>query len=221
MKTMRREFKPGADGKNQYAGSWAESPCRPIVLPWSPDSLGTVLRWGLEPEKAPHTHQEIAAWCDRLHIAHLDTDDSADMERTVRIASDVDCQWDLYLANTYSLDELRKLDFAAVRMPLEWFAQWLADLDSSDGGFTEIDPVLQAWASRTEVQVSTRYQDTEVRSVELSGPAGRAQLWVDLDGGITVKVWDYRERRQSFVTDHASLANDLKRALQVARQWCG
>jgi hypothetical protein len=37
-------------------------------------------------------------------------------------------KWDLYLANTYSLEQLRELDLDRVRLPLEWFPEWLAQL---------------------------------------------------------------------------------------------
>ena len=114
---------------NRYVGTWTEPACELIDLPWSKESLRTVLSWGATPASAPHTHQEIAHWCDRLTIAHLDTDDPPDMEAAVRVAADVDCQWDIYLANTYSLEELKKLDFRHVQLPLEWFHEWIRQLD--------------------------------------------------------------------------------------------
>ena len=52
------------------------------------------------------------------------------IERVVRIAADVDCQWDLYLINTYSLKELQQLDFSTIKLPLEWFEDWRSELDA-------------------------------------------------------------------------------------------
>ena len=57
-------------------------------------------------------------------MAHLDKDDSPTMARVLSIAANVSCQWDLYLANTYSLKQLQALDFADVRLPLDWFDAW-------------------------------------------------------------------------------------------------
>jgi len=35
------------------------------------------------------------------------------------ILADIETQWDLYLANTYSLSQLQQLDFEAVKLPVE------------------------------------------------------------------------------------------------------
>jgi hypothetical protein len=87
--------------------------------------------------------------------------------------------------------------------------------------FANVDPSIRSWAARNRMPLSTQYQDAEVRSFELVGPAGRAQIWVDDDGGVTVYVWDYRKRKQSFTADPVTLEAVLDRALQVARGWCG
>ena len=58
----------------------------------------------------------------------LDTDEAPDIEAAIRIAADVDCQWDLFLANSYTLDQLRQLDFSTVRLPTEWFLDWQRQL---------------------------------------------------------------------------------------------
>ena len=44
--------------------------------------------------------------------------------------ADVDAQWDLFLANTYTFDELRILDYNSVRLPKEWFVDWLRSIDA-------------------------------------------------------------------------------------------
>jgi hypothetical protein len=69
-----------------------------------------------------------------MHMRFLDTDESAELEAAIRIAADVDCQWDLFLANTYTLEQLRQLDFAAVRLPTEWFLDWRRQLSSTEPG---------------------------------------------------------------------------------------
>ena len=127
---VSHEFGRRKSARNRSVGSWSESPCRRIELSCSEESLRTLLSWGAAPDGAPYTHQEIAQWCDRLHLAHLDTENSPEIERVVRIAADVDCQWDLYLGNTYSLKELQQLDFSTVRLPLDWFEGWRSELDA-------------------------------------------------------------------------------------------
>lgn len=64
----------------------------------------------------------------------LDVDCEPEVDRAVGVAAHVDCQWDLFLANTYKLEELRTLDFSSVRLPVEWFTEWVKELK---GGGTE------------------------------------------------------------------------------------
>lgn len=101
---MRYEFQPDSKrkGKTQFIGSWEESPCNLIDLPFSPKSLEQILTWGAMPDGSPHTHQELAHWCDRMHMALLDVVCEPGVDRAVSVAADVDCQWDLFLANTYN-----------------------------------------------------------------------------------------------------------------------
>lgn len=86
--------------------------------------------------------------------------------------------------------------------------------------FSRIDPVIRAWASRNQLPISTKYQNSEVRSFELAGRVERAQIWVEVDGGPNVYVWDYRKRKQSFAAEPETLEAALDQALQVARNWC-
>lgn len=44
------------------------------------------------------------------------------------ILEDISAQWDLFLANTFSLKELQQLDFSKVKLPIEWFEGWLKEL---------------------------------------------------------------------------------------------
>ena len=130
---MPYDFEPNPKHKrrNQYVGSWTEAECRLIPLAFTSESLRQVLSWGVQSAESPYTHQEIAHWCDRLHMRFLDTDDTPDLEIAIRIAADVDCQWDLFLANTYTLEQLRQIDFATIRLPTQWFVDWLNQLKTS------------------------------------------------------------------------------------------
>ena len=51
------------------------------------------------------------------------------MESAVRIAADVDCQWGLFLANTYTLDQLQELEFSTIKLPSAWFVDWRQQLN--------------------------------------------------------------------------------------------
>lgn len=79
------EFKPsGKRGKNKYRGSWTETSPNKIDLPFTVESMETVLSWGANPNDSPYTHQDIAHWCDRFHMAMFDIEtDSAMMSQLV------------------------------------------------------------------------------------------------------------------------------------------
>lgn len=98
-----------------------------IPLPFVAESVLQVLTWGAIPDEAPHSHKEIAEWCDAFWCRYLDTDAPPEIERLLPILTDVETQWDLYLANTYSSDELRVHSFDKERMPVEWFEDWIRD----------------------------------------------------------------------------------------------
>lgn len=84
-----------------------------------------VLAWGAAPDASPYSHKQIAEWCDAYWCEYIDVDASPEVERLLPILTDVETQWDLFLANTYSLEQLRTLSFEDVRVPSEWFADWL------------------------------------------------------------------------------------------------
>ena len=80
----------------------------------------------------PYTHQQIADWARRLFQAAIEHDDRGlptpvDPE-TLAVAKDVDAQWELFLANTYTLAGLQGLDFSTVELPFDWFETWLLEL---------------------------------------------------------------------------------------------
>ena len=100
-------------------------PSNPVTLPFTPESVLQVLDWGAHPGSSPHSHKQIALWCDRFWCQYLDVDAPPQIEKLLPILTDVETQWDLYLANTYSLEELRTNAFEDVNLPTEWFEEWL------------------------------------------------------------------------------------------------
>ena len=79
-----------------------------IPLPFLPESVIQVLSWGSAPESSPSSHKQIAEWSDRFWRQYLDVDAPTEIERLLPILTDVETQCDLFLANTFSLDELRR-----------------------------------------------------------------------------------------------------------------
>ena len=95
-------------------------------MPFTRESLITVLAWGAGEQPSTHTHQDIARWCDRLDImSSSDTPEGDALRPLVAVAEDVSAQWDLHLANTYTLEQLQALQFSDITLPVEWFQDWL------------------------------------------------------------------------------------------------
>lgn len=125
-------FKPGKKkGRNEFVGSWSESASRKIDLPFTIESLRSVLSWGISANEVDYSHQDIAHWCDRFHMAKFDVETDRAMDIATGVAADVDAQWDMFLANTYKLEELQNLDFRQVNLPAEWFMDWSSQLDKA------------------------------------------------------------------------------------------
>ena len=82
------------------------------------------------------THEELADWCYRYmtdvyhnNHYHIATDGRGSYplsEQATEVANDIDAQWDLYLANSYSLNELQTIDLATICLPREWLEKWLS-----------------------------------------------------------------------------------------------
>lgn len=97
----------------------------PAVMPFTRDAAIQMLKWGANPELSPYTHKQIAEWCHIFWFQYLEADAEPEIEALLPILSEVDAQWDLYLANTYPFEVLQKMEFEKEQMPKEWFNTWL------------------------------------------------------------------------------------------------
>ena len=91
----------------------------PVTLPSTREAVLRVLARVASPEQYPHSHKKIAEWCDRFWCSYLDVDAPDDIDPLLPILTSVETQWDLYLANTYSISELRSHSF-----DLAPFSRW-------------------------------------------------------------------------------------------------
>ncbi|WP_052427532.1 hypothetical protein [Neobacillus niacini] len=113
-------------GRNRYVGSWTESIFIEIDWSFSKENLVDLLK-SVVNKTNHYTHQQICNWCDKHYMNYMN-EDGLDDEKLYGILEDISAQWDLYLANTFSLKELQKLDFSKVKLPIEWFEEWLNEL---------------------------------------------------------------------------------------------
>jgi hypothetical protein len=110
-------------GRNKYEGSWTESNVIGIDWALSKENLVEQLK-GVVNRRSQFTHQQICNWCDKHYTDMTELND----EKLYDVLEDISAQWDLYLTNTYSLKELKQLDFSKVKLPIEWFEKWLEEL---------------------------------------------------------------------------------------------
>lgn len=103
---------------------------KPIDLEYSKQSLVTLLAYGSKPDESPYTHKQIAEWSEKFWNKYSDVDAPDDIERIMPMLAEIETQWDLYLANIYSIEEIRQGDFEAVRLPIEWFEAWANEVES-------------------------------------------------------------------------------------------
>jgi hypothetical protein len=121
--------------KSGYGSSWKESTFEKLALPFTVESLKTVLASGTD-KNSRSTHQQIADWCFRFWWEYeegsLSSFGDEGLDAVAEVAIDVDAQWDLYLANEFTLGELQTMDFSQVRLPEKWFDNWQKELASHD-----------------------------------------------------------------------------------------
>lgn len=89
-----------------------------IELEFTPQNVEQVLNWGLNPIEAPHTHEEIACWCERFWNKYSDVECSKEIDAVMPVLADIENNWDSYII----------ADKNNRQMPLKWFRQWLQEI---------------------------------------------------------------------------------------------
>ncbi|WP_409276180.1 hypothetical protein V1499_11360 [Neobacillus sp. SCS-31] len=98
-----------------------------INLPYIYENL-ILLLTQISKGKNNFSEYDFAQWCDNFTMIFEDDEVSKNTEHALLIARDIECQWDLFLADTYSIEELQKMDLTKVKLPLEWYERWLEEL---------------------------------------------------------------------------------------------
>ncbi len=116
-------------GRNKYIGSWEDPNLNRIALKFTLENAKKVLSIGLDLHNGLYTHKDISEWCFKYYAEYIESESTKGDEKVLDVMLDVDAQWDLYLSNTYTLEELQALDFDKVYMPKDWFINWLSILN--------------------------------------------------------------------------------------------
>lgn len=120
--------------RTRFVGAYSEPPAPSIDLPFTLANLRALLIEGARPD-GRYTHQQIKDWADQFWWTQSEqpfsqgTEVPPVVEEAADLAQDIEMQWDMYLADSHTLQELQHLDFSQVRLPAEWFADWLARLN--------------------------------------------------------------------------------------------
>lgn len=121
--------------RTRYLDAYGQSPAPSIDLPLTLENFRDLLIAGARPD-GRYTHQQIKDWAARFwgrHIRSEPVDPTLKAPEEIRLAAnlaqEIEAQWDMFLVNTYKPSELQHLDFSQVRLPYEWFADWLAQLN--------------------------------------------------------------------------------------------
>lgn len=101
-----------------------------IELEFTRENALKLLSMGAHPERSLYSHKQIAEWCDKFWCQYLDVDAPNEIEKLLPILTAVETQWDLYLANTYSLKHLQTGNFEDVALPVEWFEEWIKEANA-------------------------------------------------------------------------------------------
>lgn len=92
---------------------------------YTPDSLKKVIKLAVINSIS---HKDLVDWCaNYLQETSKDTSISVNRrlnKKAIMVALDIENQWELYLSNTYTLEELQKLEQKEVKMPKEWLTEW-------------------------------------------------------------------------------------------------
>jgi hypothetical protein len=98
-----------------------------INLPYSYESLVRLLS-RISINENNFSHYDFAQWCDNFTMVFDEVELFPIVENAVAVVQDIECQWDLFLVNSYSLEELQDINLSKVTLPQEWFIKWLEQL---------------------------------------------------------------------------------------------
>jgi len=112
-------------------GGPQETGAKEIPLAFTQDNLKELLG-DIINETSIYSHQDFANWASKFHMHCINLFDKGEHvdDELEDVVLDIDMQWDLYLLNKYSLDELLKLNLSMVEFPAELLNDWSTRLNS-------------------------------------------------------------------------------------------
>ncbi|MCH8551853.1 MAG: hypothetical protein LAT62_07950 [Natronospirillum sp.] len=98
---------------------------------FEPDSLVALLQEGARGSVSRYTHFDIVDWASR-YAAELKRHQplEGDTLKLWRVADDITVRWELHMAGTYSINEMKRFSQVDILLPKQYFETWLNELDS-------------------------------------------------------------------------------------------
>ena len=112
-------------------GGLQETGEKEIPLAFGKDNLQRLLSDVIN-ETSIYSHQDFTNWASKFHMHCVNLFDDGEQvdDDLEELLLDIDMQWDLFLFNTYQVDELLKLDLSKVKLPSELLTKWWTQLNS-------------------------------------------------------------------------------------------
>ncbi|HEU0143418.1 MAG TPA: hypothetical protein VFQ47_01415 [Nitrososphaera sp.] len=94
---------------------------------------------------------------------------------------------------------------------------------SRTANYSEIDPIIYAWAQKYSLHIHTKYKDYDVRSIDMVGSLGkRYQIWLDAPDErkeIGLHAWDYKKRKVEVKSSTSDLGENLEKIYATVVEW--
>jgi hypothetical protein len=112
-------------------GGLQETGAKEIPLAFTQDNLKKLLG-DIISETSIYSHQDFTNWASKFHMHCINLFDKGEQvdDELENLLLDIDMQWDLYLFNKYSVDELLKTDLSIIKFPAELLNDWCTRLNS-------------------------------------------------------------------------------------------
>lgn len=89
--------------------------------------------------------------------------------------------------------------------------------------YSEVDPMLYAWAQRHSLKIRTEYKDYDVRSIDVAGDSGKLyQLWIDPPDKmekVGIHAWDYKKRKADIQSPLSEMDKNLEVIYSTVMSW--
>jgi len=71
--------------------------------------------------ESKYSHYQIANWCSN-YVNYFE--DFEVLPLYLTLSEEIDNQWELYLLNSFSQEELVSIKINEITMPISWFQEW-------------------------------------------------------------------------------------------------